>query len=171
MIDSAQKIDIDLSAFNEEQKRALQALATSIKRNDDAIINSLGSNILTQGGGVAFLPTLSAPATPASNTLYTSNVPKAWVFFVVGGGVITAQTGFNCTVARTGAGLFTLTFPTALADANYASAGFAHTAGTYLIYAEQIGGTRTTTTLQIVTVTTAIAGADPVRCSVIVLGN
>lgn len=39
MIDSAQKIDVDFSAFNEEQKKALMALVAAIKRNDDSIIS------------------------------------------------------------------------------------------------------------------------------------
>ena len=123
-------------------------------------------------------------ATPADGTsgdytgraLAPTDMPyglRAAAFFTVSGSAITAQSGFNCTISRTGGGLFTATVSNAFADTNYVATGMAEHAssGNAMTVQRQTGGTKSTTVFQFVTMTAGAGSGDPASCSIVFFGN
>ena len=120
---------------------------------------------LTDGGALWFLKT---DGSQYSKRVRGEFEPKAWVVFN-GSGSATIEDCYNVSsVTRTGAGQYTITFASALANATYVVSGTAHDAGSTLRFI--VPTTRTTGGLAIQTRGTNNAG-DSSYVAVIIFGS
>lgn len=80
--------------------------------------------------GATITVTSDPGGTPAANTLYKANIPKAWINFN-GTGTVATRDSFNVSglADNGGSGDYTVTWDTDFANANYAAAGMVGNAG------------------------------------------
>ena len=131
------------------------------------------STTQASAGLTAASPTISSGVLTFPDATTQSSgrgVAKAWVNFAGASG--TRNASYNVSsVTRTTTGQYVVNFATALADANYTwsvnMTGLNSANGYFIGNAT----TNTTTTLQILTVTSGIAYADPTMVAVTVFGN
>lgn len=122
---------------------------------------------MTSLGG--FRPGAVAPAAPAANTLFRDSLIAGWAT-LAGGGTPTLGDDFNVSgIVDDGAGIFTITWDTDIADANYATGLSVFDSGTVVGKVNA----RATTSIQIVTFTssTGVVGDPSTGVSIIISGG
>ena len=101
-----------------------------------------------------------------------TGIAKAWVQFTGAGGGATINQSFNVSsVTRTGAGLYTITFTTAMPNANYAAAAAAGNAGVNTGFNGGYNIAPTTTTYGMLTLTGGGVPTDFTYNSVVIFSS
>ncbi len=140
------------------------AAGTSIFSVSDAGVGLLNNTGLFPGqltGGMG--------GTPAAGGLYRDNLVSAWATGTMSGTVWTQTDGFNVTVTRASAGVFTLAFTTTLSAATYCM--LAMSGSNNLNAVESTGVPRATTGCQMAFFDTTTTLVDPtVGISFLVVG-
>lgn len=108
--------------------------------------------------------------TPKQGGLYRDNVVHAHAYGTMSGTTFTSSSAFNCTVARAGAGLFTMTFTTAPPNARYTMLAMGGT--NVMLPVQSAGVVRSTTSCQFAFYDTAGSLTDPTAyVNLMVLGG
>ena len=104
--------------------------------------------------------------TPAANTLYKDNIPKAWGMLTTSGLVVTA--GFNVSsIAKNSTGDYTITWTVAFSSTNYAVVAVPEGSPSET---RIVGSGRTTTSVRLQFFGSAGAATDPTIISVVAFG-
>jgi hypothetical protein len=115
--------------------------------------------------------TINAQGNPITNCLTTA---KAWVYFNAVGTINVKGSNNVSSVTKSGAGNYTITFTTAMTDANYAVAGMIGTSSESSATGAFCFRLKTLTTANVNVVTGFGAGAtgvDATNCAIMIFGN
>jgi hypothetical protein len=135
-------------------------------------LQSSGSTKLTVNSSGTVIDTLKSSSGVLAAQNGMTGIGKAWVNFNRTNGVNRAS--FNVSsVTRTGTGLYTINFTTAMPDANYSCGGlaFTGTSGDYNRFISLYNAAPTTTSFQIATALGSNSASDCTYVTAQVLGN
>lgn len=138
-------------------KANVDAAVLALRNGVDAAYDTLAELAAGLAAVQALIPGAASQAdmeAASSNTAYATpgrlknhpGVAKAWFNYNLSTQTVVASFGIT-SITRTGAGLFTVTFSTAFADANYIAVGFCrwNTGAGSAVMSAVSGGTKTTT--------------------------